>query len=132
MVLWHVLCPPTVLRPAEVVLLTENTLVSAGNTILLTCIGYGNPLPSLSWERVGHDVLRNDRRTTIFESMTVRNGAKFARSILQICEVTDGEDTGVFSCTSGNVLYNHSATVELTVHGTLYNDVVAMCRFYKS
>jgi len=33
------LCPPRVLKPAEVVLLTENTLVSVGNTILLTCIG---------------------------------------------------------------------------------------------
>ena len=108
---------PIAPRPAEVVLLTEDTLVSAGNTILLTCIGYGDPLPSLSWERVGNDAVQNDRRTTIFESMAVRNGDMFARSILQICQVTDGEDTGMFSCTSGNVLFNHTVTVQLTVHG---------------
>ena len=111
----------TVPLPAEVVLLSEDTLVSARSTILLTCVGVGYPLPSLSWEREGLTTLQNGSRTTIFESVVVKNGFMFTRSVLQICRVTVGGDTGSYNCTATNIFGNDSARVELTVHGKYYS-----------
>lgn len=113
-------CFPTVPLPAEVVLLSEGTLMSAGSTVLLTCVALGNPLPSLSWEREGLTTLHNGSRTTIFESVVVRSGFMFARSVLQIC-LTVGGDMGNYNCTATNDFGNDSAPVELTVHGKYYS-----------
>lgn len=111
----------TVPLPAEVVLFSEDTLVSARNTILLTCVGLGNPPPSLSWKRDGHATLQNGSQTTIFERVTVKNGFMFTRSVLQICRVTARGDTGTYNCTATNIFGNDSARVELTVHGKYYS-----------
>ena len=113
-------CLSTVPLPAEVVLLSKDTLVSARNTILLTCVGLGNPPPSLSWEREGLTTLQNNSRTTIFERVIVKNGFMFTRSVLQICRVTAEGDTGSYNCTATNIFGNDSTRVELTVHGKYY------------
>ena len=47
--------------PAEVVVLTSNSSVNTGTTTLLTCVGYGVPTPTITWEKSG-DSLMNDTR----------------------------------------------------------------------
>ena len=49
------------LAPAEVVVLTSNSTVDIGSTTLLTCVGYGVPTPTITWEKSG-DSLMNDTR----------------------------------------------------------------------
>ena len=100
---------------AEIVLypVSQND-VPDGDTVLLTCVAYGDLPLSISWSREG-SVLRNDsQRITIFEEEVEEGGITFIQSILQICS-TEANDAGVYSCIAENDAGNDTSTFELTV-----------------
>ena len=88
--------------------------VATGNTITLVCVAYGDPNPSISWNR-GGTALSNNSRITIFEVLMTESGATFVRSILELCSV-EGADAGRYSCFADNTLGNDTASFVLTVN----------------
>ena len=84
-----------------------------GSTLLLTCVGFGEPTPSVTWSTGGVQ-LSNNSRITIYEELVTENGVDFVQSILEICSAEEA-DGGQYSCTVGNALGNASVNFELSV-----------------
>ena len=86
------------------------TAVDAGYTITLACVAYGDPHPSISWNR-GDTPLSNDSRVTIYEELVTENGITFMQSILELCSA-EVVDAGLYS---SNTLGNDTTSFVLTV-----------------
>ena len=102
--------------PPEVIISPGNFTVEAGSTVVLACVGFGDPLPSLSWSIEG-DQLSNNSRLTIYEDLVTENGVEYVRSILEICSVEEA-DGREYSCNLLNALGNASVSFELSVTAT--------------
>ena len=104
-----------VIHPAEV------TMAEANNTLLLLCVGYGVPIPSMTWFKDG-DLLTNDGNVTITESVVVENqsGTRFMRSMVKICS-TGEVDSGFYECKAENEagLSSYSTNLTVILGGTL-------------
>ena len=110
----HVESARIVVRPGNL------SQLSAGDTLTLSCVGYGNPLPSVFWSRSDtNQVLINSSRITIFEETLSQSGVTFVKSILQVCSVQPSM-TGEYSCTSRNEIGNETATFQLTVNDGMH------------
>jgi len=98
-----------VIHPAEV------TLVDANSTLLLICVSYGVPVPSMTWFKDGV-LLTNNSDVTITESVVVENqsGTRFMRSMLKICSTGD-TDSGLYECKAENEAGLSSYSTKLTV-----------------
>ena len=99
-----------------------NSSVEVGSTVALTCVGYGNPIVSVTWSK--EDIqLNNSSRITTYENMVTGSGIVLVQSILVICSV-DEADSGQYSCVVGNTLGNSSVNFDLSVTpvgGKYYN-----------
>ena len=87
----------------QIVIFPNSSDFFAGSTVLLTCAGYGLPLPSIQWNRGSSDELlrvsANDSRVDIWEKMVEVGGHTFIQSHLRICSTVES-DSGVYSCTA--------------------------------
>ena len=88
--------------------------VDAGNTVIFVCVAYGDPSPSISWNR-GGTALSNNSQITIFEELLTESGATFVRSILELCSAGQA-DAGQYSCFADNTVGNDTASFVLTVN----------------
>ena len=91
----------------------EDGSVVAGNTVLFTCVGYGEGSTSVSWKK-GDASLVNDSRTTITNDLITEGGVAFVQSVLEICS-TEVADTGQYSCTADNGVGIDTTMFALTV-----------------
>ena len=92
----------------------DSTDVPLGNTVLLTCVAYGDQPLNISWSREGSVLMNDSQRITIYEEEVEEGGITFIQSILQICS-TEADDAGVYSCNVDNEAGNDTANFELTV-----------------
>lgn len=83
------------------------------NTITFVCAAYGNPVPSIIWNR-GNSELANDSQITIYDELVMVNGVVFSQSILVLCSA-DESDTGNYSCFAENIIGNDSAKFMLSL-----------------
>ena len=82
-------------------ILTEDTVALAGNTLLLSCVGYGLPSPELTWSKDGAPLM-NGSRTNIYVTEIEVDGVPFVQSLLEICNLDAVNDTGTYNCTATN------------------------------
>ena len=100
--------------PAKIVLSPNNADIIAGDTVYLTCVGYGDPPLSVGWLR-GDRELSNGSRVTVYEEeRETEGGGRFVTSVLEVCSV-DQSDAGEYNCITSNSKGNSSAKMELTV-----------------
>ena len=92
----------------------DPTDVPSGDTVLLTCVAYGDLPLSISWSRDGSTLMNDSQRITIYEEEVEEGGITFIQSILQICS-TEANDAGSYSCTADNAAGNDTASFELTI-----------------
>ena len=92
----------------------QTTAVNASNTITFVCVAYGDPNPSISWNR-GDTLLSNDSRVTIYEELVTENGMTFVQSILELCSAEEA-DAGWYSCFANNTLGNDTESFMLAVN----------------
>ena len=106
-------------RPAQIVIHPNQTFaVDAGNTIFFSCVAYGNPNPSISWDRWGTALSNGSQVTVHHEEVLVTNswrGLSFVQSILELCRVKEA-DAGQYSCFAENTIGNDTASFVLTVN----------------
>ena len=95
----------------------EDATVDEGNTLVLTCVGYAEDLPSISWIREDSGAIlnqMNDSRITIYEEPLTEGGVTFVKSILEICSA-QVSDTGSYSCFADNGVANDTVSFAITV-----------------
>lgn len=93
--------------PPQIVISPGNTTVEVGNTVILSCAGFGDPIPSVTWY-MGNIQLSNNSQVTIYTELLTQVGVDFVHSILEICNV--GETTvGEYSCTVSNAFGDTSS-----------------------
>lgn len=81
----------------ELVVITNHTDLFVGETIILTCVGYGEPDVEITWSR-NDQTLINSSLATITESNTSQGGRLLKQSFLQLCDV-EMADSGSYICT---------------------------------
>ena len=92
------------------VIYPEDTVVTVGDYIVLTCVGYGIPRPSISWTK-NANVLSN---TSIYEEVVSERAVTFVYSILEIC-ASWFSDSGTYACIIDNGITGDSKGFELSV-----------------
>jgi len=103
-------------EPAQVVLAPGNTTVTSGNTLMITCLGFGSPLPTIIW-RKGDRQLTNgsDPDISIYDRLLTESGVTLSRSVLEICSVNLA-DEGEYSCSTVNDFGDDSVSFQLLVN----------------
>ena len=91
----------------------QETSVDAGSSLIQACVAYGDPVPTISWNK-GSSELTNSSVITIYQDVLEIRGVAFMRSILEICSV-DGDDGGQYSCFAETSVSNDTANFELSV-----------------
>ena len=95
-----------------------DTVVEAGNTLYLVCVGLGSPQPTVSWEREGEPLDQfNNSNVFIYEEVSVMQGLLFVQSILEVCSVPE-DATGYFNCSVENAFSFDFSTFLVTVEPT--------------
>ena len=106
--------PPTASTAGvDLGVISNDTTVSELDTVVLVCVGYGEPYAQLNWTRNGQ-LITNSSTTYIFEEDTVEQTVTFKQSFLQICDVRM-DDVGSYTCTLGNGENTEESSVQLTV-----------------
>ena len=103
---------------AEIVIVPEDTRALEGNTLILTCVGYGEPTPEVTWIRNGTE-LTNTSRVSIFVDEIEEQGVSFTVATLEICSLDAEEDSGTYYCQASNEngTDTHSFEVEVVSQG---------------
>ena len=91
----------------------NSSQVEAGDTIALTCVAYGKPLPQIDWYRNNGDLI-GDSRVDVSEALVIKDTIAFIRSTLQICN-TEVLDSDQYTCVASSAGTNDSFSFELTV-----------------
>ena len=94
--------PPTVTANSATVVTIE------GNTVTLACNATGDPVPVQTWSRNGNEL------TSGGQYQISSDGRE-----LMVQGVTEAQDEGEFTCHASNVAGNDSATIMLSVQGSL-------------
>ena len=93
-----------------------NSSVEAGSTVILTCVGYGDPAVSVTWNM--EDIqLSNSSGIITYGELVTGNGIVLVQSILVICSVGE-TNSGQYSCVASNALGNTSVNFVLSVTPT--------------
>jgi len=103
-------------RPATIEVHPNNHVeINAGNSLILTCVGYGVPLPFLYWSRGGRE-LTNNSRVIITEDMALEgdSGVAVVKLSMEICR-SGTTDAGFYSCTAVNDIGNSTFMFMLSV-----------------
>ena len=77
-------------------------------------MAYGDPSPSISWNRED-TVLNNESRVTTYEELVTEVGVTFVQSNLELCSAEEA-DAGQYSCFAENTLGNDTASFVLIVN----------------
>ena len=102
---------------SELVLISNDTSLTVGETALLTCVGYGQPNVEITWSRNGE--IMNGSEVAIYEEEVIQGGRRFKQSFLELCNL-QGPDAGNYVCTVSNGQATVSATTQLFVSSKEY------------
>ena len=98
--------------PAAIAVFPEDSSVYVGDTIVLSCVAYGLPLPSIMWLK-GGDPLVN---VTLNENELVTPHVTFVRSTLQLCAVQLPDHTQ-YTCQANDNDSAADASFAMSVRG---------------
>ena len=92
--------------------------------MLLTCIGYGKPSPSISWQRNGENLTDSSLKFTVTETNVLIENIVFVKSVLLLCNVSE-LNSGDYTCTADNAVQepsseNFSVTVQCKFTLTIF------------
>ena len=96
--------------PANIAVAPNDTSVYVGDSVSLSCVSYGLPLPTVSWTRAGQPLtsLSLHSQLMINETELMTDHVTFVRSTLILCSL-QLTDAGQYTCSTSN---NHSTSQE--------------------
>ena len=83
-------------------IISNSTSLHVGDTVLLTCVGFGQLQPvEITWRKNGADIM-NSSSTTIYEEEIIAEGGRtFKMSTLVLCSL-QGSGAGGYNCMVSN------------------------------
>ena len=108
--------------------------VSLGQTVQLTCVAYGYPIPNVTWKDISNNLDLSDK---VIEKIVSTSSTQFLVSVLELCDVTPVQK-GEYSCSADNglagpAIANQSVSFFLTVFepvtGELYLKYITVCMY---
>ena len=103
----------------ELIVISDDAFLAAGDTALLLCVGHGQPDVQITWSRNGENIT-NTSLVTIYEEEVTRGERLFVHSFLELCSV-EVSDAGSYICTVSNGQATTIASTQLFVTGTYEN-----------
>ena len=100
-------------QAVEVVVISNDTTLNAGETALLACVGFGEPDVEISWSFNGAPVA-NTSLITIMEEDFVDGERSFKQSFLKICSLSTS-NAGGYTCIASNGQEIANATTQLFI-----------------
>ena len=97
----------------ELVVISNDTSLTVGDTALLTCVGYGQPDVQITWSRNGESIM-NASLVSIYEEEVTQGGRLFKQSFLELCSLQIS-DAGNYVCTVSNGQATVNSTTQLFV-----------------
>ena len=108
----------SVLQVAPEFFLTPNSTVVANHSgsLVLTCVAFGVPAPSVQWERFGAEIPESAIVSWISDDV------EFISSTLELCDLQIS-DSGLYSCIANNSVgeIQHNFTVTFPLSKRLKN-----------
>ena len=80
--------------------ISDNISLTIGESVLLTCMGYGHPYVLITWDRNG-ERLMNNTNVIISEQDFTQGGRLLRQSALSLCTF-EISDAGNYTCTVSN------------------------------
>ena len=105
--------------PANVAVAPNDTSAYVGESLILSCVVYGLPLPTVTWTR-NDQPLRQPY--LLNETEIVTRHVKFVRSILYLCSLKLTDDDQ-YTCTASNNLSTSMETFALHINGRYDNGI---------
>ena len=93
----------SITEPALVVVYPDDIELLAGDSVILTCVGYGVPAPLVTWQRNGEQIVANSSKFRVTETVVIVNDTMFLKSTLLLCNASE-LDIGDYSCMAGNTV----------------------------
>ena len=101
----------------QIVIYPNDTEILAGGTLILSCMGYGIPLPSIVWRKGGLELSEvNNSRVTVWEETVVAGEHTFTRSYLQMCSTVE-LDSGLYNCSAVTAEKENGVKFGVTIVG---------------
>ena len=106
--------------PVNIVVSSGDIGIDPGQSVLITCISEGLPVPSVMWVDPDGRILTNrtSPRIKMFESIETKQGVNFVRSVLLLCDI-NRMDSGEYSCIADNTFSNDTATTSVCALGNV-------------
>ena len=104
---------PFLPEPPVFILQPPDTDAPYGSTVLLTCIAYGDPIPSIDWLN-DTSLIENTNGVMVYQDLVTDWDVTFSQSILEVCSV-DLSDEANYSCVATNSVGEESVSISLTV-----------------
>ena len=107
--------------PVNIVISSGDIGIDPGQSVLITCISEGLPVPSVTWVDPDGRILTNrtSSRIKMFESLETRQEVNFLRSVLLLCDI-NRMDSGEYSCIADNTFSNDTATISVCALGNVH------------
>lgn len=99
----------------QIVAISDERVVSPGDTVVLTCVIFGQTTEDITWTLNGNSV-GNSSLVTISQEDFIQVGRVFRQSFVQICTASD-LDAGNYSCIARNGAVSATASTLLTMPG---------------
>ena len=99
----------------DLVVISNSATVFEGETILFTCVGFGQPDISITWTHNNQTVV-NTSLIFVYEQTFTQAGRLFQQSFLLICS-DNLNDAGTYTCSVNNGLVSINASTQLTFAG---------------
>ncbi len=104
--------------PAVLLSYPLNTVANASGDLNLTCVAYGIPEPTITWNGPGGS--DNFTSEDILQTTVSQNGSELVVSVLQLRSLLLS-DAGIYSCTAvntvvGGMVTEDSRNFTLTIH----------------
>ena len=101
----------------QIVIYPNDTEILAGSTLILSCTGYGIPLPSIVWRKAGLELSEvNNSRVTVWEETVAAGEHTFTRSYLQMCSTVE-LDSGLYNCSAVTAERENGVEFGVTIVG---------------
>ena len=97
------------------VIISNSSVVSVGDSVLLVCMGFGQPSINFSWSKGG---IIEDSSDMLTEEDMELGGRLYRLSRLKICSIQTCH-SGNYNCSISNGISVVTASVEVMVEGKL-------------
>ena len=101
----------------ELAIISNSSNVTVGDSILLVCMGFGQPSVNFSWTKGGEEIIE-DSSHMLTEFDQEMGGRLYRQSLLRICSIQTCH-SGDYICSISNGISVVTSSAKVMVEGTV-------------